>query len=404
MRNPPPAVLGVVLLALSPGARAGYTETLPGGAAMLDVGYVMSSLDQRYDDTGQRVGLIDKLERYDPGGGLQGVLLASADVSYEIFAPQLRLGVFDMLTLAVAAPVVRRTRVTPHLGWQSGDYQWTLGRSFSEEDFWQWAASMGQPRPSVWEGNFYTLADIIVGGRYRFSDHLPWLGEHGLHFALQVMGALPTGTPKDPEELVASGTTSWELNFQGHLGVHLSVDKTFAHSLDGRLTLGLDVFHELFFAQQYNTPRGTKNPLILTVQPYAGDTYVVDPGDFTGFGASVEVVPVKGPTFATFVSGHSLERARALPPLLTLGMEYTFTFIGQSDWQSESALWDYTNEKQWKPGTKNALRAIAVLSFLRLGTPLQAYLSYKTLSLIPGRNSRATDVVTVGLRVPFVVW
>jgi hypothetical protein len=41
---------------------------------------------------------------------------------------------------------------------------------------------------------------------------------------------------------------------------------------------------------------------------------------------------------------------------------------------------------------------------LRLGTPLQAYLSYRTLSWIPGRNSRATDVVTVGLRAPFVLW
>ncbi len=395
-----------LLLALAPDAAqaGGYTETLPASTFMVDVGYVYSTLKYRYDDNGDKTQLIDNLYRYDPGGGLQGVVIADADVNFEIVVPQLRYGVFDFLTLVVGVPVVRRSRVSPNLGWESGDYQWTMGRSFSEQDFWSWASTMDQPKPGTWEGNHGVLGDVILAARYRFSDHIAVLGEHGVHLAVQVLGALPTGTQKDPEEVVATGTTSWDLHSQGELGVHLSLDKTFEQSLDGRLTLGLDLFYEALFEHTYTTPTGSKNPLILTAAPYAGDTYTLDPGDFMGFGLHLGLVPIKGPAFASWISGHSASRAAQFPPLLAINLDYTFIGLGQSDWTSESALWDWTNEKLWLPGYKNALKLQAVFSFMRLGTPLQAYVSYKALSLIPGRNSRATDVLTVGLRAPLKFW
>jgi len=391
------------MMTLAAEARAAFTETLPASTFMLDLGYITSTLHESYDNDGQRTPLIDTMERYDPGGGLQGTLRADVDVTYRIMAPQLRYGVFDFLTLVLAVPVVHKTTVWPRLSWESGDYQWTMGRSFTEEDFWQWAASMGQPTPGFQEGNRYTLADIIVGARYRFSDHLSALKDNGVGLAVTLKGALPTGTAKDPEEVVSIGTTNWDLH-QGDIGVHLGVDKSFPQLLDDRLVLGLNLFYEVLYEREFKTPTGERHPLLLTQAPYAGERYRIDPGDFLGFALSADVVPFKGPALATWLSGHDLERALALPPLLTLRFEYSFTYLFQSEWSSDSALWDWNNEQRWRPGYKNALSATALISLLRLGSPLQLYATYRSLSLIPGRNSRATDLVTLGVRAPLKFW
>ena len=124
------------------------------------------------------------------------------------------------------------------------------------------------------------------------------------------------------------------------------------------------------------------------------------------FGASLtlEGSPILGPTFATLVSGHSLERARALPPLLTLTVGYTYVATGQSRWYSDSPLWDYDREKNWKPGDKNIFRFLATISLLRLGVPVQLYAQYRPQDLIPGRFTRASDATTVGARVVFKFW
>lgn len=404
MRAPALILASIAAVLVCARAHAAFTETLPASTFMLDVGYIVSTLSERYDNDGQRAPLIDTMDRYDPGGGLQGTLRADVDVTYRILAPQLRYGVFDFLTLVVAVPVVHRTTVWPRLSWQSGDYQWTLGRSFTEQDFWEWAASMGQPRPGYWEGNRYTLADMILAARYRFSDHLAPLRDNGIGVALTLRGCLPTGVQKDPEEVVASGTTNWDLHFQGDLGAHLGVDKAFPRLLDDRLVLGLDLFYEALLEHEYQTPTGARHPLLLTNAPYVGETYRLDPGDFLGFALSVDAVPIKGPTLATWLSGHDLERARRLPPLLALRLEYCFTYLFQSEWTSQSALWDWSNEQLWRPGYKNAVALSAVLSLLRLGSPLQVYATYRSLSLIPGKNSRATDVLTVGVRAPLKLW
>jgi hypothetical protein len=396
------AAAAVMLGAGLRSAHARLTETLPKSTFMLDVAYNHSWLQHAYDNNGQKTELIDRIYRYEPGGGMQGIIIPNASVTYQITVLQLQYGVLDNLSVGVGLPIVVQSKVDPRLGWVEGDYHWWLGRQYSEEDFWDWADSMGQRRPGTWRGNQGALSDMIVGARYRFSDHISGLEERGWGLALSVYGALPTGQPKDPELLVAAGTTSWDLHFQGELGFHLTADKVIEATGD-RLIVGGDIFYEVFFKRRYDSAKGTVNPLIQTHEPYTGDTYTLDPGDFLGFRAQAYVVAIKGPIKNTWLT-RKVEDKESLPPLLTFGIGYSFTWLYQSDWESDSSLWDWTQEKLWRPGYKNRLYFDMTLSFLRLGIPAQVYLGYKNLSWIPGKNCRAADVVSVGVRGPMKFW
>ena len=395
------AILAGLLLPST--GRAGFTQTLPANTFMLDLVHTHSWVRNGFDNDGNKAQLIDRIERYEPGGGKQGTIIPNAVAKLHVLVPQLQYGILDFLTIAVGIPIVLHAEVNPELGWVPGDYHWMLGRAYGDSDFWAWAASMGQPKPGTWVGNKGVLSDIIIGVRYRFSDHIRVLRKYGLAMTLTAYGALPTGQQKDPEQLASAGTTSWELHFQGELGFHLSVDKTF-RSLGGRLTLGLDLFHEIHFEHTWQTPKGTINPLILSFSSYVGETYRMDPGDFTGVSFQADFVAIKGPVWGTWITGGDASRAAALPPLLTISLRYTFTWLGQSDWKSNSELWDWTQEKLWRPGYKNGLTAMVTLSLLRVGVPIQIYGRYRNLSWLPGKNCRAPDVVSVGIRAPFRLW
>ena len=395
----------LAVLPVSTAARAeGLTDTLPAGTLLLDEALYLSTLSHMYDDAGDLRPLIPDIQRYEPGGGWQGTIIPDALVRYTILVNQLQAGLLDDLTVAVAVPVVVATKVRPALSWVPGDYQPTIGRPYSEQDFWSWAQSMGQPRPGTWSGNAGTLGDIILGVRWRFSDRIEALQRAELPMALTVFGTLPTGSPPDPEEIVAAGTTSWDLHAQGELGVHLSVDEAFRGLFDDRLVVSAEVFYEAFFQHEYDTPRGQKHPLLLNYAPYVGDTYTIDPGDFWGGSVQVGLVAVRGPALATWVSGCDAARAAGFPPLLSTWVRYTRTEIGPSDWQSDSPLWDWDREQSWRRGNKNILTGQVTLSLLRVGVPVQLYARYRNLSWIGGRNSRAADVWTFGLQVPARLW
>jgi hypothetical protein len=395
--------LAVALLLGAGSARAQFTETLPKHTWMLELSHNHTWLSSGYDNNGRKTELLERMERYDPGGGLQGIIIPKATAEYDVTVLQLRYGILDYLTVVLGIPIVARTKVIPDMQWVEGDYQWPLGRSFSEDDFWQWAASMGQPKPGRWEGNKGVLSDIVLGGRYRFSDHIPQLKKLGVGIALTAFYALPTGAKKDPEQLTSSGATSWELHFQGDLGFHLGVDKTFL-SIDKRITLGVEVFYEVMLPHKYDTPRGTVNPLLLNFAPYAGDTYRIDPGDFMGASLAATFVLWKGPAKATWLTKGSVAKAAKLPPILTFSFQYTFTYLGQSDWTSDSDLWDWTNEKVWRPGYKNTLTFQLMVSLLRVGVPAQVFFRYRSLSLIPGKNCRSVDGIAAGVRIPLKFW
>lgn len=391
----------IVLLILPVGALAkGFTETLPKGVFLLEAFYAQSYLNSAYDNEGRRVQLIDEIERYEPGGGKQGVLIPEAEAHIGVLVSQLQVGILDYLTVGIGVPVVLFSRVEPNLRWEEGDYQWNLGRPYSEEDFWAWAETMGQSKPVNWEGNNGVLSDIILAFRYRFSDHFSTFKQNGLGMAAMVYGALPTGHPADPEEIVAAGTTSWEFHTQGDLGLHLGLDKFFKKSLDDRLTLGLEVFYEVMLPRKLKTPKGTKNPLMLTYEPYVGKYYYLDPGDFLGTSFQVDVTAYRGPEWATWLVGKDKSRAKDLPPILSFSMRYTFTYLYQSNWESKSDSWDWDREKLWRPGYKNILLGKVNINLLRLGVPAMPYVAYRNQTWIPGKNSRPADVFIVGLQIP----
>lgn len=395
-------LLLLLVLGTSP-VRAGFTETLPEGAFLLDESLVISRIDNIWDNSGKRAPLIEPVERYEPGGGKQGVINAHPSARYYILINKLQYGLLDDLALGLGIPVVLTTQVDPGLSWEPGDYQRQLGRPYSEQDFWDWAESMGQPKPGGWTGNQGVLSDMVLGLRFRFSDRIEGASELGLSAALSVFGMLPTGQAGDEEEILSVGTTLWDLHTQGDLAIHLSLERDFIE-LDSRLRLGLDVFYETFFTRERVAPTGEKHPLLLTQRPYVGETYKVKPGDFSGVAVEISAVPYKGPIWGTWLTDGSVEAAENFPPILAFSVRYIFVHLQQTDWTSEFPLWDWEKEKFWMPGYKNIIDAQVTLSLLRIGVPLMIYTGFRTVNLIPGKNCRSAEMISIGLRVPLKFW
>jgi hypothetical protein len=385
---------------------AGFTDTVPKDTFIIDTSYVYGWIQGAWDNDGHASALVDEMALYEPGGPLQGTLRPDPHVRQQVSITQVLYGITDFLTLGVAVPVVLRSEVDLRLGWEEGEYQSRLGRYYSADDFWTWADSMGQAKPGNFDGNHGVLSDIVIALRYRFSDHLPALKSRGFGLAAAVMGAIPTGQDPDPDEIVSVGTTLWDLMTQGDLSFHLSVDKRFDGALDGRVSLGLDLFYDLFFTREREAPTGgDDNPLLLNHAPFVGDTYEVTPGDWSGAKGMLSLVPWKGPARATWLSDGDEARAAAFPPLLTLDLGYRFLHMQQTDYRSHSPHWDWKNKEETRrPGYRNFLDATATFSFLRLGVPLNLYVSYANASWIPGKNAVAPDTLKVGLQLPLKFW
>lgn len=390
-------------------AHATFTDTLPSGAFLVDASYIWTDTRVAYDNDGAEAPLLPNIDRYEPGGGYQGTITVNAVARYSVFVSQLQYGILDNLTAAVAIPVATGISVDPRLGWTTGDYQRVLGRPYGEEDFWQWAGTLGQDKPGKWTSGA-KLTDLYVGGRYRFTDGLSFFEALKIDGALQFLAAIPTGSKKDPEEITALGTTAFELHFQGEINTHLSFERTLLGSTregdgdDRRLRIGLDLFYEALLERTYDTPRGEKHPLLLTYAPYAGDTYKIDPGDFWGGSIEITGVPWVGPAIGTWITKGSAAKASELPPLLALTAKYTFLGLQQSEWTSDSALFDWQNEQQWRPGYKNIFTFGAQVSLLRVGVPVQLYGRFRTMRILAGKNHRAVQGVTGGLQLPLKFW
>jgi hypothetical protein len=372
---------------------------------MLDASYMYSRIDKQWDGARRPVSLIADMPRYEPGGGLQGILRARPEATFHFVLLQLMYGITDKLSVAVYLPIVLNTHITTNLSWEPGDYQSQLGRPYSEDDFWAWAASMGQPRvPNTWDGNQGRISDIILGARYLLPQ-VGFMKTSGFRWAATLQVALPTGSNMDPELAVSAGTNLWELHSAGTIEAHLSADQPFLED-DGikRGNVGIDVFYAAFLPRKYQAGTGSINPLLNNIAPYVGQEYWIDGGDWFGATLSADIVPIIGPTRASIVSGNDLEKAKTLPPLLTLSIGYTHIRTLQSYWRSESALWSWDREVMWQPGEKNLVKGTVTFSFLRLGVPLQVYASYRSQDLIPGRYTRPANVFTAGVRVLVKFW
>lgn len=387
-------------------ATAAETTVLPKSTFSFDFSYLRTSLDKQWSGDRTALPLVEDNRRYEPGAGLQGILRARPEAALDVLMIQALYGITDRLTAALYVPLVLGASVKTNLSWEPGDYQSQLGRAYGEEDFWGWASSLGQPRvPAEWRQQGVKLADIIVGARYLLPE-FEWMTANHFRWAATLQVAIPTGTNFDPEEAVSIGTNLWELHAAGDVEAHLSADKAFWVDEYGvaRLNLGADLSYAFFRPREYKAGYGRKNPLLNNNAPYVGDTYWVDGGDWLAGTLSLDVTPIYGPALATLVSGHSVEKAKALPGLLTLNVSYTRVQTFQSDWQSQSALWDYDREKFWQPGEKNIVRAMATVSLLRLGLPIQLYARYQSGDLIPGRYTRPANVFTAGIRLVAKFW
>ena len=397
--------LCVALVCVSAPVFAMETQVLPQSTFLFDLSYWRSSIDKQWSGDRKPIPLIEEMKRYEPGAGLQGILRAAPRADFDFLIVQALYGITDRLTAAVYLPIVMHSQVTTNLSWTPGDYQSGLGRSYSMDDFWAWAASLGQPRvPDKWEGGV-KLSDMIVGVRYRLPD-FEWMTQNHFRWAASLQVALPTGSNFDPEEAVSVGTNLWELHAAGDVEAHLSADKHFFVDETGnyRLNIGADFYYAFFRPRQYFAGHGLKNPLLTNNAPYVGDSYIVDGGDWLAGTVSVDVAPWFGPAYASIVSGHDEKKAWALPPILMFTLSYTRVQTFQSDWQSQSPLWDYDREKYWQPGEKNILRATATVSLLRLGLPFQIYARYQNGDLIPGRYSRPANVFSAGIKVVAKFW
>lgn len=396
----------LLLLLVPTLAVAMETQVLPQGAISVDVGYLRTALDKQWSGDRRALSLIDDIPRYEPGGGLQGILRAKPVAEFDFLLVSALYGVTDSLSVGVNVPILMRSTIATNLSWEPGDYQPQLGRAYSLEDFWSWADSMGQPRVTDRAVNTqFRVADIVLGAKY-LLPRSTWMKENHFRWSAQLNVALPTGSNADPEEAVSVGTNLWELHAAGDVEAHVSADKHFFVDDHGiyRLNVGADVFYAFFRPRLYTAGKGLKNPLLNNNAFYVGDTYWIDPGDWVAGTVSVDVVPFIGPTFASIVSGGSFEKAQALPPMLTLSASYSYVATMQSDWQSNSKLWDWDREKLWKAGEKNIFKFTGTISFFRLGVPVQLYASYRTQDIIPGRYTRPANVFTGGVRAVVKFW
>ncbi len=249
-------VIASVLIISKP-AMAGFTETLPQGAFMLEESFSYSWLSKSWDNSGDKVPLIEEIDRYEPGGGAQGVLRPEPKAKFYVLITKLQYGILDDLSVGIGIPVVLKTSVDPNLIWEPGDYQRQLGRPYSEEDFWAWAGSMGQSKPEYWSGNKGKISDIVLGLRFRWTHRIPGIKKTGLSSSFSFTGVIPTGSNADPEQVVSAGTSLWDMHSSGDLAFHLSLDKTFKKSLKGHLALGLDFFYETFLSRTLTSPTGS---------------------------------------------------------------------------------------------------------------------------------------------------
>lgn len=386
-------------------ALAVETQVLPKNTFVFDFAYWRSSIDKQWNGDRQGVSLIEENRRYEPGAGLQGILRANPKAEFDFLVTQIMYGITDQLTAAVYVPVVLHSVVNTNLSWEPGDYQSQLGRQYSEDDFWAWAASLGQPRVPNRVESGAKLGDIILALRYQLPT-FEWMSANHFRWAATLQGALPTGQNFDPEEAVSVGTNVWELHAAGDVELHLGADKQFFVDDYGnaRVNLGADVSYAFFRPREYKGGHGIKNPLLNNNAPYVGDTYLVDGGDWFAGTVSIDVSPFYGPARASIVSGYDEKRAEALPPMVTLSLSYTRVQTTQSNWISESPLWDYDREKYWQPGEKNILKATATVSLLRVGLPVQIYARYQTADLIPGRYTRPANIFSAGVRLIAKFW
>ena len=398
MRSGPFIVISLLavlwlLVSEAPQALAGWADTLPKHGMIVETSFSENIIATQFDSHGQDEPLAD-FDMYAPTGEYLGTIVAPARATTRSWVTKVALGLTDRFTMALIFPVLTGRRVQLNLDWTEGDFSNELGRPYSEDDFWQWANSMGQPTPEDWEGPA-ALSDIVVGGFYNFVNH------KNLTFTVLGIVNTRTGEDRDPEVLGAYGTTLYELGFAGDLGAHALFDFKFPGTLFARTTFSAELFYEYLFERSYRASTGKINPLVTNDAPYTGDSYRVKPGDYYGYGVGVDFCLIRGRRTPTWLTRADPEFQGILPALLNMGFAFHNFFAFPSNFHSQSTQWD---DEQEADGLNKALRkctlsAKATLSLLRYGCPLDLFVKYTDQELIKGKNFRPITGWEFGLRI-----
>ena len=398
MRSPQTVFITLfAALALStlhaPSAHAGWADTLPKHGVIIETGYSERVIATQFSGHGKDEPLAD-FDMYAPTGEYLGTIVAPARAVTTTWLVKTAVGITDRFTFAVAVPIISERLTRLNLDWTEGDFSNDLGRPYSEDDFWQWANSMGQPTPTDWESDV-TLSDIALAGFYNFFKN------KNLTFSLLGLVNTRTGEEADVEVLGSYGTTFYELGVAGDLGVHALFDFKFPETLFDRVTLSAEVFYEYFFERKFKASQGIENPLVLNDAPFIGDSYRIKPGDYYGYGIGIDVGLIKGSDRPSWLTRSDPEFQKFLPPLLSVGVSMHNLYSLRAKFHSESEQWDDEQEADGlnKEQRRFTFAGKVTVSLLRYGLPLDIFATYMNQDLIKGKNFRPITGFELGFRI-----
>lgn len=381
------------LLAAPEQSLAGWADTLPKHGMVIETSFLSNVVQMQFDERRQEEAL-EEIDMYAPTGEFLGTIVANAEALTQTVLTKIAVGVTDRLTMAIAIPLVTYQRVDLGLGWTEGDFSNDLGRPYSEDDFWAWAGSMGQPRPPNWKNADVTVGDIIVVMIYNFVNRP--------RFAFSTMGFLNTGSGRDsdPEILGSVGTSMFDFGFMGDIGLHALIDFKFPdYRFLRRATLSFEPFYEHFWERRFKAPKGKYNPLIANDAPYTGNRYAMQPGDFYGLNAGINIELIKGPKKPSWLTRANPEFQEMMPALVSIDLLFNSMVTFDSIYESKSEVWNDDMEEDHAAADKFTLGAKVTLSLLRYGIPLDLFGRYSNQEIIAGKNFRPVIGWEIGARI-----
>ncbi|MBK7973277.1 MAG: hypothetical protein IPK07_08365 [Deltaproteobacteria bacterium] len=386
------SLAALVVVALAGAARAGIADTPPQGAVIFDSTYGSTATQGRYDGSGNLVDLADPVERYAPTGEFQGNILVPGVNETEVQVNRLAIGVTDWFSVAVVFPFLISQKTDLKLDWEAGDFIPEFNRQMTGDDFWDWAGSLGQPKPPNWSA-YSTPGDVILAVLVNLYRQ-PWS-----QVTVFAFGNTFTGAKANPEILGAIGSSGFDFITNGDIGFHLTSDWRLPDSVVDRFTLSFDLFYEHYLPREFASPVGKYNPLIVNYAPYIGPTYTVTRGDLYGIGSVLRYDVLRGPDEPSWLTRSNPEFQKALPALFAVQASYVHQRGFDTDYDSLSAVWDSDQEEDNKALYKHNFKFTGALSLLRYGVPVDIMGGYQTQTLIAGKNFRPTDGFEVGLRL-----
>ncbi len=375
-----------------PAAHAGLADTPPQGAVIFETRYQNTATQGRYDGSGKLVDLADPVERYAPTGEFQGKILVPGVHEAEVAINTLAVGVTDWFSVAVVWPFLISQKTDLNLGWESGDFIPEFNRQMTEDDFWDWAGSLGQPKPPNWSA-YGTPGDVLLAVLVNVYRQ-PWSQITAFAF-----GNTFTATQANPEILGSVGTSGFDFITNGDIGLHLTSDWRLPDSILDRFTLSFDLFYEHYLPRTFPSPVGKYNPLIVDYAPYIGPTYKVTRGDIYGAGCTIRFDMLRGPDEPSWLTKTNPEFQKALPSLFGVQIGYTHVRAFDTDYDSLSKVWDSDQEEDNEALFKHNFKFSGQLSLLRYGVPVDLTGGYVTQTLIAGENFRPVNGFEVGIRL-----